>query len=136
MELLKIRLDDADVRGVVQSGGGEVREFHRKGVIDLFELITNHPHFLRGGKIADRVIGKGAALLLVKAGVAQVFAYVISQSALDTLTAHHITVSYHTLQPYIINRTGDGICPVERLTQQTTSPEVAYQQIKTFLENI
>lgn len=133
MQSLRIRLDKTEVRGAVMSAQGEVREFNRKGVIDLFTLVTEEPDFLRGGKIADRVIGKGAALLLLKAGIAEVFAYVISGPALEVLQHNGVKVSYITLQPNIINRTGDGICPVEMLTANISSPEEAYLKIKEFL---
>lgn len=133
MEALKARLKEDEVRGAVMSIHGEVREFHRKGVIDLFTLVTEEPDFLRGGMIADRVIGKGAALLLLKAGIKEVFAYVISEPALNIMKDNNITVTYITLQPHIINRTGDGICPVELLTEHITSPDEAYNQIKIFL---
>lgn len=133
MDRLKVRLSTPNVRGAVMSQNGEVLEFHRKGVIDLFTLVTERPDFLHDGKIADRVIGRGAALLLLKAGIAEVFAYVISQPALQLLHDNAIRVSYVTLQPNIINRTGDGICPVEQLTADIDSPEEAYQKIKQFL---
>lgn len=133
-EILKARLSEEDVRGVVMSADGVVREFHRKGVIDLFSLITDDPQFLSGGMIADRVIGKGAALLLLKGGIAKVFAYVISQPALDLLTSNGVDVAYDTLQPHIINRKGDGICPVEQLTEHIASPKEAYLKIREFIQ--
>lgn len=136
MQSLRIRLDKTEVRGAVMSAQGEVREFNRKGVIDLFTLVTEEPDFLRGGKIADRVIGKGAALLLLKACIAEVFAYVISEPALEVLQRNGVKVSYITLQPNIINRTGDGICPVEMLTANISSPDEAYLKIKEFLNKI
>ena len=122
------------MRGAVMSAQGEVREFHRKGVIDLFTLVTAEPDFLQGGKIADRVIGRGAALLLIKGGIKEVFAYVISEPALEVLHANNIIVNYISLQLNIINRTGDGICPVEKLTADIDSPEEAYKKIKEFLK--
>lgn len=133
MEQLKTRLNSDAVRGAVQSADGEVVEFHRKGVADLFTLLTENPSFLKGGMIADRVIGRGAALLLLKGGISEVFAYVMSQSAYDLLCSAGVKTSCATLQPHIINRTGDGICPVEQLTQSTDSPDEAYILIKQFL---
>lgn len=136
MEQLKTRLNAENVRGAVMSAQGEIREFHRKGVIDLFTLVTEEPEFLRGGMIADRVIGKGAALLLLKAGISEVFAFVISEPALEVLRINGVSVSYITLQPNIINRTGDGICPVEQLTENITSPDEAYLKIKDFIKRL
>jgi hypothetical protein len=117
----------------VRAAVGEIREFHRQGVIDLFTLLTEAPQVLDGAQIADRVIGRGAALLMVKGRVREVFAYVISEPALDILQQAGIPTAYATLQPHIINRTGTDICPVEKLTASTNDPEEAYERIKNFL---
>lgn len=44
-------------------------------------------------------------------------------------------VSFDAEVPNIINRTGTDICPVERLTAYTESPDEAYLLIKNFIEN-
>lgn len=134
MEELKKRLEREDVRGVVRAANGEIREFHRQGVIDLFTLLTKEPQMLLGAQIADRVIGRGAALLMVKGRVQEVFAYVISKQALDILQQAGIPTTYATLQLYIINRAGTDICPVEKLTASTDDPDEAYELIKEFLK--
>lgn len=133
MEQLKTRLNDERVRGVVRSADGQIVEFHRKGVVDLFCLLTQQPDMLRDAQFADRVIGRGAALLLVKGGVREVYAHVMSQPALQVLRDARIPASCATLQPHIVNRSGDGICPVEQLTATTNSPQEAYQLIHQFL---
>jgi len=135
MEELKHLLQREEVRGVVRTATGEIREFHRQGVIDLFTLLTEAPQMLQGSQIADRVIGRGAALLMVKGGVQEVFAYVISESALGIFKQAGIPVTYNSLQPHIINRTGTDICPVEKLTSSTSDPDEAYERIKAFLQS-
>ena len=70
-------LVDEGCRGVVRSVQGELRTFSRRGVADLFSLVADEPDFLRGASVADRVIGRGAALLLVKGGAREVYAQVI-----------------------------------------------------------
>jgi len=135
MEELKHLLQREEVRGVVRTATGEIREFHRQGVIDLFTLLTEAPQMLQGSQIADRVIGRGAALLMVKGGVQEVFAYVISESALSIFKQADIPVTYNSLQPHIINRTGTDICPVEKLTSSTSDPDEAYERIKVFLQS-
>ena len=133
MTELKSMLQRDDVRGVVRSANGTLRVFHRQGVADLFELLSHEPQILEGASVADRVIGRGAALLMVKGGVREVFAYVISQPALDILREADIPTSFATLQPNIINRTGTDICPIEKLTAATTDPDEAYRLIGDFL---
>lgn len=133
MTELKEMLQREDVRGVVRSADGRLKEFRRQGVADLFQLLTNEPGFLQGASMADRVVGRGAALLMVKGGVKEIFTFVLSQPALDVLRQARITVTYDTLQPNIINRTGTDICPVEKLTADTNDPAEAFRRIGEFL---
>lgn len=134
-ELRNMLVDDG-CRGVARSVQGEIRTFERRGVADLFSLVTDEPDFLRGASVADRIIGRGAALLLVKGGAAEVYAQVISSGAIEVLIQAGIEVEYGQLVANIINRTGTDICPVEKLTADTSSPDEAYVMIKQFLENM
>lgn len=136
MTELKEMLKREDVRGVVRSASGRLKEFRRQGVADLFQLLTSEPAFLQGATMADRVVGRGAALLMVKGGVKEVFTFVLSQPALDVLSQAGITVTYDTLQPNIINRTGTDICPVEKLTADTADPDEAFRRIGEFLNKM
>ena len=133
MEKLKTILSSGACRGVARSVSGEIRRFERRGVADLFSLVTDEPDFLRGASVADKVIGRGAALLLVKGGARSVYAEVISCGALEVLERAGIEVSFGTQVPNIINRAGTDICPVEKLTAGTESPDEAYLMIKEFL---
>lgn len=69
---------------------------------------------LDGFSAADRVVGKGAALLYAKLGVKAVWAATMSGTGLETLRAHGIGASYGTLVPVILNRDRTGMCPIER----------------------
>jgi hypothetical protein len=135
MEDLKQYLHSSPaIHGVARSADGQLREFHRKGVVDLYDLITNEPSFLAGGQLADRIIGRGAALLAVKGGVACVHADLISEPALEVLTNALVPLSYDRLVPHIINWTGDGMCLVEALTLDTNDLDEAYRRIGEFLQ--
>ena len=125
---------DDTCRGIVRSVSGEIRRFERRGVADLFSLLTDEPDFLRGASVADKVIGRGAALLLVKGGARRVYARVISSGALGVLRLAGIEVSFGEEVANIINRAGTDICPVEKLTAGTESPDEAYLMIKEFLK--
>jgi hypothetical protein len=131
---LKVMLasDDA-ARGIACSSRGEIVEFRNPGVADLFNLVDKFPHFLERGLVADRVIGRGAALLLVKAGVTRVFASIMSEPAREVLRDAGIDAGCDRLVPNIINRTGTGICPVEQLTASISNPAEAMDKIRLFL---
>lgn len=55
-----------------------MRIFRERGVADLFRLLHEEPQLLRGAFIADKVVGKGAAALMVLGGVEGLFADVVS----------------------------------------------------------
>ncbi len=135
MDDLKSMLINPEVRGVVRSTTGEIVEFRNPGVKDLYCLVATRRHVLEGACVADRVIGRGAALLLALGQVSQAFAQLISEQALQVLQAAEIAVDYDAVVPNIINRDGTDMCPVEKLTMNVTDPEVAFERIREFLIN-
>ena len=135
MDKLKDMLAGDDVRGVVCTLSGEIIKFHNPGVKDLFELVETRPEALEGASVADRVIGRGAALLLALGHVGRVYVQIISEPAVLVLQDYDIKVEYDKLVPNIINRNGTDICPVENLTMAMTQPEKAFTVIKEFLIN-
>ncbi|MBR4721719.1 MAG: DUF1893 domain-containing protein [Muribaculaceae bacterium] len=134
MENLKALLNlEPETFGVVRSAEGETVRFSRRGVADLFELVGSRPDFTCGAIIADRVIGRGAALLIVKGGFSGVYARLISRPALDVLVKAKIPVEYDTLADNIFNRDLSSICPVEQLTADIVDPDEALKAIERFI---
>ncbi len=102
----------------------------RRGVAPLLALLDRGED-VSGFAAADKVVGKAAAFLYLRLGVAAVHAAVISTPAYGLLTAHGIDTTYDTLVPAIRNRAGDGYCPMETVTLPLTDPveaEVAIRQ--------
>ena len=110
--------------------------FHKRGVQDLHQLLRTSPEVLCGAMIADKVVGKGAAVLMTAGGVRWVYADVISQSALEFLLTHNIEAEYGSVVPNIINRAGTDICPVEKLCMQCVNIEDALTLIDEFIEKM
>jgi len=132
--MIKDYLDEPGCLGVVRSVDGQLKRFRRHGVVDLLELVETEPEFLKGASVADRVVGRGVALLFALGGAGSVYARVISSGALKVLRDNNITVSFGAETPYIKNRKGDGLCPVETLTAHVNDPQEAFRLIKTFIE--
>ncbi|MBR5333913.1 MAG: DUF1893 domain-containing protein [Alistipes sp.] len=112
------------------------RIFHQRGVKDLHNLLTTEPEVLNGAMLADKVVGKGAAALMVAGGVEWVYAEVISQYALELLTKNNITTEYGGVVTNIINRTGTDICPVEKLCLRCDTIEECLQAIDGFIAKL
>ncbi len=69
-ELVRI-LQDGNHSLVVASD--RIRSFDGRGIFDLYGILTEHPDWLRGASVADKVVGKGAAALLILDGVRECF---------------------------------------------------------------
>ncbi len=132
MEKLIERLH-AEQCSCVISNGDSVRSFHRRGIMDLFLVLKNEPSLLRGALVADKVVGKAAAALMVLGGVSRVYADLISAPAVALLQQHDIPVSYSTVADHIINRAGTDWCPMEKLSRDEHDPEVIRRKVEDFL---
>ena len=116
--------------------GDVTRTFHQRGVADLWLLCQGEEHFLQGARIADKVIGKGAAALMIYGGACEVYADVISHPALALLQEHDIEVTYREMTDRIVNRRGDGLCPVETLCVNLATIDEMVEAISNFITNI
>lgn len=112
---------------------GEVYTFSGRGISDLYALLTDDPGFLQGASVADKIVGKGAAALMVLGGVQEAYAGVISTPALSLFRKSSITVRFGQEVPNIINRAGDGICPVEHLCMDCTTAAECLPLITEFI---
>lgn len=115
--------------------GAEVRTFHKRGVADLYFLLENEPEFLLEAFVADKVVGKGAAALMVLGGVKHVYTDVISTPALDLFKTYGVEVAFSVVTDRIVNRTKDGLCPVESLCLDLDSPADMLNEIRQFINN-
>ncbi len=88
---------------------------------------------LKNAAVADKIIGKAAALLLISGGAGAVYGQVMSENALALLTRAGLEVRYGTLAPYIINRKGDGMCPMEQTVAHMQDPAEAPAALKATL---
>lgn len=97
----------------------------RRGIAPLL-LRIRQGISLQGFSVADRIIGKAAAFLCIYSGVQAVHGCVMSRSAAAMLQAHGISCTYDVLTEHIINRKGDGICPMEETVMEMTDPAEAF----------
>lgn len=96
-----------------------------KGIRRLLTLV-NEQTVLAEGFVADRIVGKAAALLIVLQGAKNVYAETIDQPALAVFRTHGVNVLFRKLVPIIINRAGDGICPMENAVLAVDDPREAF----------
>ena len=100
-----------------------------RGITPLLQWLDTGMNF-KEAAAADKVIGKAAAYLYVLLGVSDIYAYVISQPALDVLNRYGIRVQYETLVPAVRNRTDTGFCPMETAVLPVDEPEQALEILR------
>ncbi|MFI3243215.1 MAG: DUF1893 domain-containing protein [Akkermansia sp.] len=98
---------------LVVAKGSEIRCYQQRGVADIHHLLHHDPDFLQGSRLADKIIGKGAAACMIAGGVIAISTNIISQAALNLLQQYSIPTSYNHCVPHIINRSKTGPCPLE-----------------------
>lgn len=126
LERAKILLIDSGASFVAVKEGEE-HISSDKGIAPILKIINEAPDFLKGAYVADKVIGKAAALLLRYAGVERLYARTLSQLAVQVLDDSFMTYEYDQMVPNIINRTGDGMCPMEQKVLNISDPAEAYK---------
>ena len=107
----------------------------RRGVAPLMELLESKTP-VAGWSAADKVVGKATALLYRLLGVKAVYGHIISESAQETLQQGGIEVRFGKCVPYIVNRAGDGRCPMETATADIGDPALAPAAIKAKLAEL
>ena len=111
----------------------EIRTFSQRGVADLYDLLNYDSAFLKGALVADKIVGKAAAALMVLGGINKLHTDVISTPALNLLQDTKIKVSFQSEVPIIINRDKTDWCPLEKLCNKESSVSVMLQLITTFI---
>lgn len=101
-----------------------------RGVKPMILWLEENPEFLRGASVADKIVGRAAAMIMVHAGVKEVFASVMSNGAIDLFREYEIDFTYSMTALAISNRRGDGICPMERLIAPIKDPKTAYETLR------
>ena len=122
-----------DVKKTLLEGGytcviqtaNQLHTSRERGVKPLLTFLHSGENF-QGAVGADKTVGAGAAYLYVLLGVKALWVNVISESALEILKNNEIAVYYERCVPYIINRKGDGVCPIEEAVSCAQTAQQAY----------
>lgn len=121
---------------LVAVNDGEIFVSHDRGVAPILNKIDENPQFFRGASVADKVIGKAAAMLLSKYGVNEIHAVLVSEKALDYLKGKPTKITFDTAVDHIINRDKTDMCPMEKCVLNTDNEEEAEALIRATREKL
>ncbi len=85
---------------------------------------------------ADKIVGRAAAMLFVLLKLKCVHAKILSEGGAKVLEEHGIKYTYDTLTQMIINRKGDGMCPMEEAVKDCTDPKEALKNINSTIQRL
>lgn len=110
--------------------GRLVYESASRGLSGFLEAIDRGRTMLEGASVADRVVGKAAALLCVYVRAEEVYAVTLSMEARAVLERHAIRGEWGLLVDNILNVNRVGLCPFELMVAGISSPRVAYERLR------
>ena len=94
-----------------------------RGIQDLLQLISDQPERLKGAVVADKIIGKSAAAIMIVGGVKQVHTNIICTPARELFEANGVQVFATEEVPMIMNRNRSGMCPMDTQINEVESVE-------------
>lgn len=112
---------------------GSLYKSSDRGILPIFRPMVSNQEFFKDSYVADTIIGRGAAMLLVLSGVKGVYGAVMSESATDVFRKFNVMFESGELVPYIKNRNNDGLCPIEKSVAKAVDPEQAFQLVQAML---
>jgi hypothetical protein len=102
-------------------------------LMPLMDYIREDGHGTLPVTIFDKVMGNGAACLVVKANGSEVYSPLGSELAVETLKEHNIKYHLDKVVPHIMRDDGKDMCPMEKLSIDKT-PEEFYTELKKRIE--
>ena len=121
-------LRDGQAACVVLRNGEIVRVESGRGVAPMIHLYEDSA--LQGAYVADKIGGNAAAMLMTLGGGSGCYALTVSRAALDWFSVYNISVEYEVCAEYIVNRAGDGMCPMEQTVKDLNDPSEALTALK------
>ena len=115
---------------------GELTDYHQRGVRDLLMLVQDEPERLQGAIVADKMIGKASAALIVLGGVEEVHTNIICTPAKELLQSAGIQLFFAEEVPYIINRAKTGQCPLDSRLSEVSAPSDCLPVIVDFYNQL
>lgn len=102
-----------------------------KPIISMYEQ-----GILENAIVVDKIIGRAAAMVLTLGKVSACYGLTVSKGGVDYLRSQKIEVEWENLTDFIINRKGDGQCPMEETVKDVSDPKEGLELLKRKIEEL
>ena len=134
--LAKSHLLENNLNFVIARDNQILLDSSAKGIKPIFDAYRESKEDLKNASVADRVIGKAASMFLIAGDIKSLYTDLISDIAYDLLQKNGIQVEYSKKVPMILNRTGDDICPMEKLSSKSKDVDELILNIEEFFNKV
>ena len=110
---------------------GVTTRHENRGVQDLLTLIESQPERLKGAVVADKLIGKAAAALMIVGGVKEVHTNLICTPARELFEQAGVQIVASEEVPQILNRDHSGQCPIDSRLNDAATVEECVEILRT-----
>lgn len=132
METAKNRLLRNGSSLVIVKNGKTIFETHQSGVTGFLSAIEKlGKEELNDASVADRVVGRAAAMLCIYCRVKAVYAVVLSEGGKKVLIENATVFEFGNLVPTVLNRQKTDACPFEKLVSGISDAAEAYEKLKS-----
>ncbi len=136
LEIAKKLLIEKQLTLVIVKNGKTLFETRGHGISGFLNAIEKLGKTLECATVADKVAGKAVALLCVYAGIAAVYAEVLSTKAKGFFDQNGVVLEWRELVDNILDDKKQDMCPFEKEATSIPNPKEAYDRFKTLLQNM
>lgn len=130
MNLARIILSSEDYSIVVIQDGKILIHKKGDGIKPILKVIDELGDEMQDTVVGDRILGKASAFLCRYSKVKGVYSPQATKTAIAILIIGKIPCQVDEMIPVIKNKSGDGLCPFEKMLKNVESPEEAYRILK------
>ena len=136
LEIAKRVLKEKNLTLVIAKNGKIIFQSSLHGIVSLLNAIESLGRNLEEAAVADKVVGKAAALLCAFSRVKSVFALTLSIEGRKTLEESEIISEFENLVSKILDKSGKDMCPFEKFSLSIENPKEAYFKLKKFADSL
>lgn len=115
---------------IIYKGNQVVYTSEYKGVRPMMDYMKVYGPSQEPLTVVDRIMGRGAMILAVLINAKIIKTPIISETALALAEIYGLTVEAEKIVPYIVNREGNGRCPIETSVLGIEDVQEGYEVIK------
>jgi len=130
LELAEHELKSRNINLVIVKNGVVLCQSMAHGMKGLLQAIEEYDRDLAGTAVADKIIGRAAAMLCVYSKVKSVFAITMTEGALRLLMKNRVAHKFERHVCRLMNSQRTDICPFERAIRDIDDPKEAFKTLR------